>query len=130
MKDNRGHAFAINYLRITALVTAFIGLGLLLWPDRTIQWFIAGGENSFFVRFIGSALLGYSTLNWLASKSRDFKTYRIAVDANLVTLNIATILSIIGVASGAIGQLGWLLILEHALFTLLFVWARYTIKKD
>ncbi len=129
MKHRQIPAFATSYLRVTALVTAFIGAFLLLRPDIILQWFVPGASGDFFVRFIGGALLGYSTLNWLASSSNDIKTYRIALDANLVTLSIATVLSIIGVASGAVERLGWLLIGEHAAFTALFIWARLTIMK-
>jgi hypothetical protein len=128
MKYSRSPAFATNYLRVTAVVTALIGVSLLFQPDVILQRFIPGATGDFFVRFIGSALLGYSTLNWLASGSNDLKTYRIALDANLVTLSIATILSIAGVASGTIENLGWLLIAEHMVFTAFFAWARLTIK--
>ncbi len=130
MTYKQSPTFATNYLRVTAAVTALIGVSLLLRPDLILQWFIPDATGGFFVRFIGSALLGYSTLNWLASNSRDMKTYRIALDANLVTLSIATVLSIIGVASGAVERLGWLLIGEHVAFTVLFVWARFTIMKS
>ena len=129
MKNKQTHAFAINYLRLTALVTALIGVGLLFRPDIILSWFIPEAKGDFFIRFIGSALLGYSTLNWLASRSEDLKTYRIALDANLVTLTIATILSSVGVVTGVVEQLGWLLIGEHVIFTLLFIWARLTIRQ-
>lgn len=128
MKHRQSPTFAISYLRVTALVTAFIGVSLLLRPDIILQWFIPGATGDFFVRFIGSALLGYSTLNWLASNSNDIKTYLIALDANLVTLSIATVLSVVGVASGTVEQYGWLLIGEHVVFTVFFAWARLTIK--
>ncbi len=128
MKHMQSPVFATNYLRVTGVVTALIGVSLLLRPDIILQWFIPGATGDFFVRFIGSALLGYSTLNWLASASNDLKTYRIALDANLVTLSIATILSIVGVASGTIENLGWLLIAEHVVFMACFAWARLTIK--
>ncbi len=128
MKYSRSPAFATNYLRVTAAVTALLGISLLFQPDVILQWFIPGATGDFFVRFIGSALLGYSTLNWLASGSNDLKTYRIALDANLVTLSTATTLSIVGVASGTIENLGWLLIVQHVVFTACFAWARLTIK--
>jgi len=128
MKRRKSHTFATVYLRLTAGVTALIGIGLLLAPDIILHWFVPSAPGDFFVRFIGSALLGYSTLNLLASNSNDMKTYRIALDANLATLSVATALSIIGVASGQVERLGWLLIGEHVVFTLLFIWARFTIR--
>lgn len=130
MKNKQAHAFATNYLRLTAVVTAVIGVGLLLRPDIILTWFIPDAHGDFFIRFIGSALLGYSTLNWLASRSDDLTTYRIALDANLMTLSIATALSSIGVITGVVEQFGWLLIGEHVIFTLLFIWARVTIRES
>ena len=84
----------------------------------------------FFIRFIGSALLVFSALNFLASRSNDLKTYRIAIDANLVALGVATILSIIGVISGTIENLGWLLVSEHLAFAGLFAWVRLTLGRQ
>ena len=121
--------FAVNYLRITAVVTAIIGLTLLFWPEQILNLFIPTANENFFVRFIGSALLGYSTLNFLTSRVEDRRMHQIALDANLVTLTIATILSIIGVASNVVTNFGWLLIGEHVVFTSLFVWARIVAAK-
>ena len=127
MKNN--HTFAKYYLQLTAVITALLGVALTGRPDIILQWFIPSADGDFFIRFIGSALIGFSALNFLAAKSNDMKTYHIAIDANIVTLSIATILSIIGVISGVIENLGWLLIGEHLAFAMLFVWAKITLKK-
>jgi tetrahydromethanopterin S-methyltransferase subunit C len=119
----------VVYLRVTAFVTLGIGVILLCFPGVILHLFIPGSNEGFFIRFIGSALIGYSTLNFLASNANHIKIYKIALDANLVTLCIATILSIVGVMSGAIATYGWLLVLEHSVFTGLFAAARVVTKK-
>jgi hypothetical protein len=91
-------------------------LVLLFWPEQILQWFIPGATGDFFVRFIGSALMGYAALNVLTAQTKDRTAQTIALWSNLVTLVIATCLSLYGVATGMITQLGWLLIAEHLLF--------------
>ena len=129
MKKDR-HKFATYYLRLTAAITALLGIILITRPDIILQWFIPSTDGDFFIRFIGSALLGYSTLNFLASSSNDMTTYRIALDANLVALSIATILSLIGVVIGVVENLGWLLVGEHLAFAVLFLWVRMTLNRQ
>jgi len=124
MKQKQARIFAVTYLQITAVITASIGLVLLFWPEQILQWFIPGATGDFFIRFIGSALLGFSTLNFLASKSGDIRVYQIALDANLVTLSVATALSIVGTINGSVQSYQWLLIGEHVMFVSLFAWAR------
>jgi hypothetical protein len=88
-----------------------------------LQWFIPGATGDFFIRFIGSALLGYAVLNHLSAKTKDREVRRIAIIANLVTLSVATMLSVAGVISGTIKHDQWILILEHVIFTVGFVYA-------
>lgn len=122
--------FAVAYLQSTAAITFIIGIVLLFWPERILQWFIPEATGDFFIRFIGSTLVGYSTLNYLASRSGNLRTCQIAIDANLVTLGVASLLSIIGVTSGTIRSYEWLIIAEHVFFFALFVWARILIKSS
>lgn len=120
--------FIHYYLIATAGITASIGLILLFWPEQILQWFIPGATGDFFIRFIGSALFGYATLNMLAADAKQRDVQRIAVIANLTTLVIALGLSIYGVAAHFITHLGWLLIGEHLLFVAGFglcVWKEY-----
>ena len=121
--------FTIAYLQLIAGITAVIGLVLLLWPEWILKWFIPGATGVFFVRFIGSALLGYATLNVLSSKVNNYDIRRIAIDANLVTLTVALILSVVGVVSGAITHDQLLLIGEHVVFVTGFVVARFANQK-
>lgn len=119
-----GGRFAINYLRGTAIITAGIGLVLLFWPQQILSLFIPSNGEDFFIRFIGSALLGYSTLNYLSSRSTQRRIHEIAMEANIVTLAVATVISIVGVASQTITHFGGLLIAQHVIFLSFFLWVR------
>lgn len=109
--------FVKNYLLITSFTTFVIGVLLLFWPERILQWFIPGASGDFFVRFIGSALIGYAALNFMTAQSKNAEAQRLALWSNLITLSIATILSIYGVISGQIQAMQALLIIEHVIFT-------------
>jgi hypothetical protein len=124
MSSDKASIFIVRYLQLTALVTAIIGVVLLLWPEQILQWFIPGATGDFFIRFIGSALLGYATLNWQAASSNNYDVRRIVLEGNLVTLVVATILSTVGVLNHTITNYQWLLIVEHVFFTSGFVYAR------
>lgn len=121
--------FVRTYLLITAGATFAIGVILLFWPEQILQWFIPGATGDFFVRFIGSALVGYSVLNTLAAETKNYYAQEIALWANFVTLSIATILSIYGVASGQITAMASLLIGQHIVFTTGFATCLYLQKK-
>lgn len=121
--------FVRTYLLVTAAATFAIGVILLFWPEQILQWFIPGATGDFFVRFIGSALVGYSVLNTLAAETKDYYAQEIALIANLVTLSIATCLSIYGVVSGQITSMTGLLIGEHIVFTVGFAICLYLQKK-
>lgn len=120
MKNKAYKPYICNYLLFTAAATAGIGVILLFWPESILQWFIPGATGHFFIRFIGSALMGYAALNVMAALARDAETQRIALWSNLVTLSIATVLSIYGVASNQIQSMASLIIVEHILFTVGF----------
>lgn len=127
-KLNGRQLFVRWYLIVTAAITFAIGLVLLFWPEGILQWFIPGATGGFFIKFIGSSLIGYSALNALAAHSADIFAQRLALWSNFVTLVIATGLAIYGVLSHQIHQNGWLIIFEHILFTAGFascLWVSY-----
>lgn len=115
--------FSQRYLEFTALVTLGVGLVLLFWPGRILEWFIPGATGDFFVRFIGSALVGYASLNHFAAREHERSARRLAIMSNIITLSIATLLSIAGVLSGSIVTNHALIIGEHVLFLSGFIYA-------
>lgn len=125
MKRSTELTIVRGYLLLTGGVTAGIGLVLLFWPEQILQWFIPGATGDFFVRFIGSALMGYAALNMLTAQTKDREAQTIALWANVVTLVIATGLSIYGVVTHMVTQFGWLLITEHVLFVAGFAFCLY-----
>lgn len=108
--------FVRKYLIVTAAITATIGIIMLFWPGQILTWFIPGATGDFFVRFIGSALLGYAGLNVMAAETKDFTAQTITLWSNFITLSVATLLSIAGVIAGEITSFQWLIIGEHVLF--------------
>lgn len=125
-KTERPHLpFVRGYLLATAAITATIGIIVLFWPEQILTWFIPGATGDFFVRFIGSALLGYATLNILAAETKDFEAQNLALWSNFVTLTVATVVSVFGALSGDIVTLPQLLIGEHVLFMSGFAYCLY-----
>lgn len=116
MKRTTERALIRGYLLCTGAVTATIGFILLFWPEAILQWFIPGATGDFFISFIGSALIGYATLNILSAEAKSQETQKLALVSNMTTLVIATGLSVYGVTTHKVTQLGWLLIMEHILF--------------
>ena len=50
MKKDR-YMFATNYLRLTAAITAMLGIVLIAKPDVVLQWFIPSNDGDFFHTF-------------------------------------------------------------------------------
>lgn len=133
MKQPDRLRFVHNFLVATSGITATIGFILLFWPEAILQWFIPGATGDFFIRFIGSALIGYAILNALAADTKQRHTQNIALWSNFTTLSIATGLSVFGVLSHAVTQLGWLLIGEHLVFVTGFgysLWLEYKTPRE
>jgi hypothetical protein len=108
--------FASVYFRIVAITTLLLGLSLIIFPGFTSGIFFSGlnDDTLFFVTICGSTLLGYSALNWFTAQLNQRETYEIAAWGNLVTLVIATLLSIRAIPD--FDQNIWLLTVQHALF--------------
>ncbi len=108
--------FTRLYLWAIACITLCLSMFLILTPSLITSLFfdINRESTSFFVRMLGSALLGYGVLNLMAARSATHRTCRVAVWANLSTLLIASIISIIYLESAI--RFGWLIITQHLVF--------------
>jgi hypothetical protein len=117
-------------LAAAALTTLFIGLATLLLPERAIGWFDGGGgESSHFVRFIGTALIGFSVMNWLYSRSDDLRYALPAIYGNLASLSLAIIVDAIGLARHELSLGAWIILGLHGVFAAAFAYCAVAINK-
>jgi hypothetical protein len=77
---------------------------------------------------LGSALVGYSYLNWFTSANG--VTVRPTLIGNFSTLSIALVISIIGVLDGSLKTSGWLIVLLHLVFACGFGWFLWLAHKN
>ncbi len=110
-------------LRMAAIATFLIGLATLLKPDTIIAWFDgSAGESNHMVRFIGTALIGFATANWLYSNSEDVVTVLPAIYGNLVSLGLAIAVDLVGLLQHKLARPAWLILALHAAFMLGFTY--------
>ncbi|HYF96617.1 MAG TPA: hypothetical protein VD947_01105 [Patescibacteria group bacterium] len=83
-------------------------------------------STEFFAQITGSTLIGYSTLNILASSHKEKALQNIAVWGNLMTLSIASLVTIVYYSK--FDHNGWLIIAQHVLFGLGFAVCAIKIK--
>ncbi len=120
--------FTQFYFRLIAVITLCFGLVLLIFPSFAAGLFFnhAGNESLFFLRVCGSTLIGYATLNWLTAHANQVEIYRIAAWSNLVTLSIASILSLMTIRG--FDSHVWLLVVQHLVFALGFGYCLVRLK--
>ncbi len=100
-----------NLLTVSAIIGLIFGLGDVLAPTQLAEVYgvslNAGGAYN--GQLFGAALLGFVALNWLARDITDTRALRAIVLANLVSLGLGFIVSLIGQISGEAGAnaLGW-----------------------
>lgn len=113
------HATAVKlFLRAAAGATLLIGLTLLTMPGFIEDFFVAAPNHGgdIFIRFLGSALLGYTYLNWYTANLGKLKDMRATFIGNLSTLSVAFFVSLIAVLNGTLNARGWLIVLLHFVF--------------
>lgn len=117
-------------LQAAAVTTFGLGLATILVPDLIVRWF--DGDNSeshHFVRFIGTALIGFSVTNWIYSNLKDLRAVLPAVYGNLTSVSLAIFIDLIGLALGMLGRAAWLILALHAVFAVAFTYCIVLIKK-
>ncbi len=117
---------------MTAVTTAVIGLGFLLFPNTIVNLFIDKplDNGSIFIRFLGSSLIGYSFLNLYASMYDRLALVKANLVGNFATLAVAFLVSVLGVISGALNKRGILIVLLHLIFGAGFGYYLYKLKKS
>lgn len=122
--------FIVGYLRVIAFITFGLGLGMVFWPQAMVDLFFASSmsNSEFFVRMLGSTLIGYASLNALASYRAVRHSVDVAIWANLITLLIASLISIN--YADLFDNLAWLMISQHLAFATGFVICAYKLKRS
>ena len=120
--------FIRTYLFAVGCITAFLGVSLLLCPTQMahIFFFNVSESTDFFVRITGSTLIGYSTLNILASRHKEKSLQNIATWGNLMTLSIASLITIAYYSK--LDSNGWLIVMQHIVFGVGFAICAIKIK--
>lgn len=117
-------------LRLAALATFVIGLATLLAPGLIVQIFDGYSEGNFhFVRFIGTALIGFSVSNWLYSGLDDLSAVLPGIYGNITSLTIAIVVDLLGLAIGVLSAMAWLIVLLHVAFDVAFIYCVWLVKQ-
>jgi hypothetical protein len=118
-------------LRAAAIATLLIGLAILFFPQLIVYVFDGySGSNYHFMRFIGTALLGFALMNWLYAGFHDKKAVMPALLGNLVSLGIAVVVDIIGLVQGSVPMVAAIILLLHVIFMVAFGYAVWLIRQD
>ena len=116
-------------LQFAAAVTFAIGLVTLLFPGMVIEIFDGyQADNFHFVRFIGTALIGFSVMNWLYSKFEDVTLVLPVLYGNMTSLVLAVAVDLIGLIIGQLMPIAWLILVLHLVFVVAFGYCIRVIK--
>ncbi|MDL2363170.1 MAG: hypothetical protein QFB86_02175 [Patescibacteria group bacterium] len=117
-------------LRSAAAVTLLLGVTMIAFPAEILGWFGNGGRNQHFAIYLGTALVGFSVINWLYSNLDDLRLIRPAIYGNLASLLPATIIDGVSLARGSISSSIWLIFIIHLIFVVAFFYCLRRIKHD
>ncbi|MBW3568992.1 hypothetical protein KY385_02585 [Candidatus Parcubacteria bacterium] len=116
--------FGVQYiLRAAAIVTLILGVLLIGASDMLLKWF--GNEeagNQHFAIYLGTALVGFSVMNWIYSNFNDLSVLKPAIYGNLVSLSAALVIDIVSLARGSVNSSIWLILLLHLVFLAAFAY--------
>ena len=129
-KDNQ-HRTVKFVLQLAAGATFVIGLSTLFAPQLIVRWFDGfGGPNLHLVRFLGTALIGFSVTNWLYSQFDDLTIVVPAIYGNLTSLGLALIVDSLGLAFHKLNRAAWLILIVHIIFIAAFSYCVVLIKSS
>jgi hypothetical protein len=110
-----------SLLKLTALIEAATGLGLVIVPAVVVRLLLGGellGAGIPLGRIAGVALLALAVACWLASSDTQSCAARGIVSAMvLYNLGVALILSLAGIQSQPVGLALWPAVILHAALT-------------
>ncbi len=108
-------------LQLAAFITLIIGLLLLLAPEVTVEPFSNGNvTDHHFIRFIGTALVGFAFTNWLYSRTPNPVVALPAIYGNIISLVLAILVDVVGLAAGILHASALFILALHVGFAALF----------
>lgn len=107
---------------INALVAVVFGIAFLVVPTIALRQFGVDeyASTKLILQFFGTGLLTIGLLTWFAKDVVDANVQKGMGVAMLIGSLAGLVMSIIGVATGSVRILGWLVIVIYAVFTLAY----------
>jgi hypothetical protein len=92
----KGYNFVQLYLLLISVITGVLGFVVLLRPEFIVGLFFTRPltDSLFFARMLGSTLIGYAVVNFLAGRTTMRPIHEVAVWGNMATLLLASIISV------------------------------------
>ncbi len=111
-----------NLYLVTSIIFFIAGLGSLLFPEKALSNFglILDDSGIFMARRFGAALLGFTVILWMARTS--IQLQRAILTGMLVAISLNVIISLIGIITGLLSALGWLLFILGLLLAIGFIY--------
>ncbi len=107
-----------QFLRLAGIVTLVLGLAIMLLPVPVLTFFANGKipNDIHFVRFLGTALVGFGVLNWTASNLSDTKAVLPILYGNFVSLTLGVVIDLVGLVAGNLNMRSAWILLLHSVF--------------
>lgn len=122
---------ARTVLKVAALATFFLGAFIIIAPHQALLWFDGSSTGNYhFLRFLGTALVGFSVTNWLYSKFDNIEAVMPAIYGNLTSLCLAIIFDLAGLLRDTLYPLAWLILIMHVVFAAAFGYCVLHIKDN
>lgn len=119
-----------SVLKLAALFTFFIGIVTLIAPGEIVRIFDGyDAPNNHFVRFIGTALIGFAVADWMYSQMVDVQNALPAIFGNLTSLVLAMGIDLVGIFTGKLTNYAWLLFVMHTAFALAFLYCVMQLRR-
>lgn len=116
-------------LKLAAAATFLLGIFIIIAPYQTLLWFDGSSTGNYhFLRFLGTALIGFSIMNWLYSKFDNIEPVIPAIYGNLASLFLAIIFDLAGLLRDTLYPAAWLILAMHAFFACAFGYCVLRIK--
>jgi hypothetical protein len=113
-----GDMTARTFLTISSIFAVLYGLGFLLFPGPSVALYGTEPEPHLvlLVRYFGSALLAFGTLQWLGKDFRDWEAVRAVLTAVIILDGVGLLVTVWGVAQGLLNSTAWFSIIVYAVF--------------